>query len=438
MREPRKTINQKGYKLRVVKEDNWGEKIKNLRFEWKRLTIIEDEGMERHFMFIVLANQNNKKIKVSGYSSYFFHELISNRIETLEYHAKIIVRFLNFVMLEQYENFQMKDITELEKEHGNLFLREYMQGRIGNKKKTKETVDKAARTLTRFYHHLFKQLDMKFLTSNDFVLKTYVKQNTVEYYVDNIFKYFETMYIPPQRIKHLPSEVFQEILDVCDDFYPHLKLAICLQAFGGLRRGEVCNVSRFNTNYSSFVNELGWFTIDLRFKVQLRMDGKHVGGIKKPRIQPIHPVFLNVFQTVWEDHMKLIKGIDNPLGAIFLNRNNEAMLDSSYEEFFKKIIKIVIERLSSRGDFKSTSQAKLLMSGRVGTHVLRHFFTQFLGRLDKDKLKSPVELAYWRGDSSLDSAIRYISSDPIIDERILEIQKSVFSEIRATKGGRRN
>lgn len=438
MRETKnsKTLNKKGYKLRLVKEDKWVEKIKNFRFEWKRLTIIENEGLERHFMFIVLVNQTNKKMKVCGYSTYFFGELMSNRIETLEYHAKIIVLFLNYVMFEKYESYQIKDITELEIEHGNNFLRDYLQGRIGNENKTQETVDKAGRILTRFYFHLTKTMGgMKYLQKSDFYVGTILKQKKVEEYVESIFITLDSLYIPPQRIKHIPIDIFQEMLDVCDDFYPHLKLALCLQAFGGLRSGEVCNVTRYNTNYSMYHNDMGWFTIDLRFKVQMRTDGKNVGGIKKPRVQPIHPIFLSVFQAVWKEHMKLIEGLDNPYGAIFLNRDHEAMLQSSYDVFFKKIITIVIQRLSHKADFKSSSQAKMLMSGRIGTHVLRHFFTQFLNRMSKDTLKSPVELAYWRGDSSLDTAISYLAADPIIDEKIIEIQKSVYEQMSVSKAG---
>lgn len=420
--------------LRLVKEDDWKQKTKNLRFYNQKLTIIEEGGLVRDFMFIVLRNNSTKKMKVTGYSNYFIQELNSASLETLEYHAKIIVRFLNYVFFDKYDEYQLKDISELKIEYGNHFLRDYSQGFIGKKKKTDTTVQKAEQVLNRFYKYLFQELgNMKYISERDFFIKygsayykkghSKKKKKTVER-VDSLFTVFLPNYNPPQRIKHIPSYVFQEMLNVCDIHYPHLKLALCLQAFAGLRRGEVCNVSKNNINFRMFGEDLGWFTIDLREKVQLRTDAKNVGGIKKRRIQPIHPVFLKFFQEVYDQHLKLIEHIDNPFGAIFLNRDGEAMLDSSYETFFKNIVDLVLDRLCKRGDFKSASEAKLLMSGRIGTHILRHFFTQFIAELETTR--SPIEVAYWRGDSSLDSAIAYFAQHPVIDDKVHYAQKKVF------------
>ncbi|MED1854933.1 hypothetical protein P4V33_25415, partial [Brevibacillus borstelensis] len=375
--------------LTLVKQDEWKHKIKNLRFYKQRLTIVEDEGLVRYFMFIVLRNDSNKKMKTTGYSNYFMQELNGASLNTLEYHAKVITRFLNYIFFEKYDEYQLKDISELKIEHGNHFMRDYSQGYIGKNKKTQDTVEKAEGALNNFYKFLFKELgSMKYISEKDFFIKqssTYYdkgkrkkRKETVER-VETLFNVTLPNYIPPRRVKHIPSYVFQEMLKVCDIHYPHLKMALCLQAFAGLRCGEVCNVTKYNTQFHLIGGELGWFNIDLREKVQLRSDGKDVGGIKKKRIQPIHPIFLQVFQEVYDKHMKMIEHIDNPFGAVFLNRNGEAMLDSSYETFFKRIIDIVLKRLSKRGDFKSSSEAKLLMSGRVGTHILRHFFTQFIG-----------------------------------------------------------
>jgi len=423
--------------LRLVKDDDWKHRTRNLRFCKQKLTIIEEDGLVRDFMFIVLRNEFNKKMKVTGYSNYFIKELNSARLETLEYHAKIITRFLNYIFFDKYDEYQMKDITELKIEYGNHFLRDYAQGYVGKKKKTEMTVQKAEQVLNRFYKYLFNELeDMKYISEKDFFTKhssTYYhrgqwkKRKKVVERVESLFTVIPPNYTPPQRVKHIPSYVFQEMLNICDIHYPHLKLALCLQAFGGLRRGEVCNVSRNNISYRMFGKDLGWFTIDLREKVQLRTDGKDVGGIKKRRIQPIHPVFLKLFQEVYDQHMKLIAHIDNPYGAIFLNRDGEAMLDSSYETFFKNIVDLVLEKLCKRGDFKSASEAKLLMSGRVGTHILRHFFTQFIAELETTR--SPIEVAYWRGDGSLDSAIAYFAQHPVIDEKIKKIQEKVFDKI---------
>ncbi|MGN7765528.1 hypothetical protein [Paenibacillus sp. 22594] len=411
-------------------------KNQNIRFSYEPLTIIEYGGTLRYFMFIVLRNETIKTMKVTGYSTYFFSTLQSTKLQTLEFHAKIIVRFLNYLFFDNHNKFKMNDITDLQIEHGNKFIRDYAQGNIGKKFKTEESVQKVERVLTRFYKFIYDQLKekMKYITYHNFYIKTVKKKNAYrkdksKEIVESLFSYSSPSYIPPQKIKHMPSYVFQTMLEICDIHYPHIKLALCLQAFGGLRAGEVCNVSRFNTSLQMHSKDLAWFSVDLREKVQMRTDGKDVGGIKKARIQPIHPVFLGLFEQLWNQHMQLIKGIDNPFGAIFMNRENEAMTVGTYEDYyFNEIRKLTLEKISKKGDFRSVSEANILMSGSFNTHILRHFFTQFLAELESTK--SPIEVAYWRGDSSLDSAITYYSQHPVIDEKIKHIQRSVFKELR--------
>ncbi|NTZ19427.1 site-specific integrase [Paenibacillus sp. JMULE4] len=232
---------------------------------------------------------------------------------------------------------------------------------------------------------------------------------------------------PPERIKSISSFVFSELLTLCDIHYPQLKLALCLQAFAGLRRGEVCNVSQDKIQYSMYGLDIGWFSINLKEVTQLRTDGIITGGIKKRRIQPVHPVFLSMFQEIYNQHLKLIEHVKNPFGALFLNRYGEAMTSQDYENKFTRLVKLLIERLLNNGDFLSLSEANLLMSGRMNTHVLRHFFTQFISELEQTR--SPVEIAYWRGDSSLETAIIYLSHHPLIDDKISFIQKKVYEDL---------
>ncbi|UOR10657.1 site-specific integrase [Halobacillus amylolyticus] len=411
-------------------------KCNKVEFQQKVLTIVEDEGLLRHFMFIVLRSNSSKSMKVTGYSNYFIKELNSASLDTLKYHAKIVVRFLNYIFFEKSNKYKIKDIKDLTIEYGNHFLRDYGQGVIGNKKKTESTVEKAEQVLNRFYRYIFNEIKgMSYIKERDFLINSNIYSTQQRKFrsksyaaTKSLFTIISSNYIPPQRIKHIPAYILQEILKTCDlHYYRHLKLAICLQAFGGLRRGEVCNVSRNSINYRVYGEKLGWFTVNLKEKVQLRTDGKDVGGIKRKRIQPVHPIFLDLFQDVYIQHMGLINNVKHPYGAVFLNRDGDAMLDSSYSSSFKKIMNLTLERLSKKADFKSSSEAKLLMSGRIGTHILRHFFTQFIAELETTR--NPIEVAYWRGDSSLDSAISYYAQNPVIDEKIKFVQEKVFKDI---------
>jgi len=314
-----------------------------------------------------------------------------------------------------YEEWKLKNIEDLKIEHGEKFLSDYSYGRIGGVKKSRATVELAEIKLNAFYKWLvYKLKDMKYI-------------NKLDVNKETLFSFEYPTYTPPQRIKHISTKLFAELLQICEDYpnYRHLKLAFCLQAFGGLRGGEVCNVSLDKLQYSYIYNEFSNFSIDLRERTRLRSDFKSVGGIKKPRKQPIHPIFLQYLKIVFDEHLELLKERENPFGAIFLNRNNEAMMESSYNDYFKKIIDILIKRLTDRGDTSSIGEAHQLLSGKINKHVFRHFYTQTIAETEKN----PNQLAYWRGDSGIDSSINYLTQNPEIDNKIKVVQQSVYNKI---------
>lgn len=397
-------------------DEKYEDKISNLRFKKKKFILIEENGLSREYVFIVLENKRTRRFKVSAYSSFFFEKgMLNNRYKTKEEYAKLIVLFLNYLFFDMYDQWKLKNIEDLKIEYGDQFLSEYAYGKLGESNKSRATVQLAEIKLTAFYKWLsYKLKSMKYINESDFSNKP-------------IFSFEYPSYVSPLRIKHISSKLFAEILRICDDYpnYRQLKLAFCLQAFAGLRGGEVCNVSLDKIQFSYIYNELEHFIIDLREKTRLRSDFKSVGGIKKFRIQAIHPIFLTFFKLVYEEHIELIKDRENPFGALFLNRDNEAMMESSYNYHFKNIITILIERLINRGDPTSLGQVHQLISGKVNKHVFRHFYTQTIAETEKN----PNQLAYWRGDSSIESSITYLTQNPEIDNKIKIIQQSVYENL---------
>src|SRR5699024_7557680 len=113
-------------------------------------------------------------------------------------------------------------------------------------------------------------------------------------------------------------------------------------------------------------------------------------------------------------------------GAIFLNRNNEAMMESSYNDYFKRVIELLIKRLIDRGDFTSMGQVNELRSAKINKHIFRYFFTQHVA----ENVKTPNELASWRGDRSLDSSILYLSQSKEINEKLELVQNSIYQDFR--------
>ena len=405
------------------------ESIKYFRFNKRKLTIVNKNGRQVSYYFIVIENTKTCKIKITSYSRYLLLKLIDMQPETVDYHAKIVVSFLNYIFFEKYDDYKILDITDLKLEYGEEYLRDYAYGKIGQENKTNETIMKARGVLNNFYQFLYfneYKTQMNYITKQDFN-SMYFKKNKIKYTNSNLFYVSLPNWIPPKRIKSISLDLFRMILRTYDIYYPHLTLAICFQAFAGLRAGEVCNISKSKLNYSKIGDEFNYFTIDLTKKIQMRNDMVDVGSIKKPRIQPIHPVFLKTFKIVYDKHMKMIKNIDNDFGALFMNRYGEAITYESYHKIFDNVIEKVKIQLSKDGSFNSMSELNILMSGQIGTHVFRHFFTQFIAKLEQTK--SSAEIAYWRGDRSLDSSVTYLSNAYYVDEEIENMQKEIMDLI---------
>ena len=422
-----------GKVINLISNEDYKNKIKDFRFGMRKLHIEDENGLISEHVFIVLENRKRHSMTITAYSRYLLVELRNRRLKTVELHAKFIIMFLNYLFFDQYENFKVKSILDLKIEYGELFLRDYASGKIGGAEKTKSTVQATEGILNRFYRHLFYELkDKGFrnIKKKDFETNTYMAQRSKSRRISsgtktkykNLFKVVYPNKVPPLKVKSISVFAISELLRVCDIYYPRLKLAVCLQAFAGLRIGEVCNVKLENIHYASSGNELTHFAIDLREKRRMRDDDVNVGEIKRRRLQPIYPGFLPIITKVFNEHMQLFRPQEHKYGALFLNRDGEAMTSDSYGKIFiNRLIMLLVERLSRMDDFRALSEMKILTTGKVSPHILRHFFTQYIARV----ATNPFEIALYRGDSSLDSAITYLSGSNLMDDRIKQIQKEM-------------
>lgn len=403
-------------------------------FEKNKLVLQDKYGKQNIYYFIIFKSLSTHKMTVTSYSRYLLIDLINLKPNTVNYHAKIVVSFLNYVFLEKYKEYKLNDITNLKIQHGEEFLRDYASGKI-NGKKTDSTIITTKNILSRFYYFLYREYKskMKYISERDFQTMKFsnrrYKRNNYSSYIGylNLFKVVLPGYVPPKRIKSISINLFRIILKYYKINHPNLVLAICFQAFGGLRAGEVCNITQSKLNWSKEGNDFKNFTVDLREKIKIRDDAVDVGSIKKPRIQAIHPLFLETFKVVYKRHMKMIKNTPNKYNALFLNSRGDAITYQSYSKIFKNAIKNIMQTLNEKDDYESMSELNILMSGRIGTHVFRHFFTQQL--VASNLIRSSAELAYWRGDSNLNSSTVYLANSYYVDENIKDMQYKMMKLI---------
>lgn len=196
-----------------------------------------------------------------------------------------------------------------------------------------------------------------------------------------------------------------------ETYDPMMVFPIVLGAFVGLRQGDVSQMhrGRMVEVKSSKVNDC---YIDLRADYSLRDDGKYVGNIKVKREQPIYPVFLEVVNKAYRQHLQLLKaeGYDTHIhGALLIDNNGKAMTYGTYYDRFQKLVEILkislIEIAELYDDTEAIKAYEIITEKdtEFTHHSLRHFYTQQIDKLEKNL----VVTQYYRGDTSSESQNAY-------------------------------
>lgn len=422
---------------------------KALRFRPVISPVLDGDSVYEAVIIALADNDSGKILEVTEYSNLLLGEGLLNRDKNTRLaYAKFICLFLNYIFFDKQNiesdkkscKFEIKNgnfntIENLKIDDGKRFINAYKIGLVGaNYTKTKDTIQIAEHKLTNFYYFLFKNFKMKHLSSKDFVFVEY------EYTVNGKRKkgrrlksLFHIVYpnnvIGRQRLEYISFYALIEFISLAYENYPMIALAIALQAFAGLRKGEVMNSCFYNVSYTYMGTVLKNFSIDLRIKPQLRSDGVDVGEIKSPLIAHVHPAFIELFEIIFNEHENYLNNVikkKNKYGAMFMNRFAEAMIDDSYERYFNKLVSMLIKKLQSSGIPTAISEAKRMMSYNFSTHTLRYFFSNYIGMLPDTNI---LELAMFRRDRNFGSVLTYIRNNPyLIDDMIKKIQNDSMNK----------
>ena len=412
------------------RKNSYSDMTNNLKFGLYNHKVVSQFGTLRVFYFIVLKEKETDVIlEFTPFSDYLRHTVKSidtRRPETIRAKGVYICQFLNYVFFEKYNEFKITNIHDITIEHGNKFLQDYANGLTGKKStnpdgtpkvKSRDTISQAMRELANFYTFIQKKCKSKakhIYKKDIFTVTSRYNNETKSYedYSSTIFKIKLDEYPNADLLlRNMTTKVFTTLLKLCDIYYPEIKLALALQAFGGLRAGEVCNCRQLSSPYGGVKlqkmgTELVKFEVDLTRKVPMRSDLVDVGDIKKTGIQRIYEPFLPIFSKIYDEHMNWLKQQDfeNDYCPLFLNRDNKAMTYKSYHDKFYTLANVHLKReLLNHEDSELRNFGKTLEQYVLGTHALRHWFTV---QLVLDNL-TPDEIATWRRDTNLNSALKY-------------------------------
>lgn len=402
-------------------------------------------------VIIVQTNEINPNVWFpSPLTNFIHHKYNNSSINTKMKVARIVTAFLNYLM-EQVEKGEDK-IFECLKVEGLFALNHYHLAKyinhISNKEKiTYATVKDKENYLIKFYSFLYSRgitgekakIKKKLIPSNNGNKKRgiMVEISPFEDTEDFTIEYPDPSYKGSKPLmKTMEEDVWNRFIEFAEERYPNIALGVAFQCMGGLRLGEVVNLT---------IDSLYVCKSQQHIKVQIkdrqnelfreRKINERKSQNKKTRFdQPVFNFNGDLFDMLERHLTRLSKNskIKNT-NALFVNSKGEPMTGDSYYNYFIKLKKDFIENLYEEG---YADLAKEIESKKWGTHIGRHIFTNHLIKIGAVSGADGEPVAKYlmalRGDTSEKSSSVYIDTKTIIDVVVekIDILSKVATSIK--------
>lgn len=398
---------------------------------YKHQLVLNDSQLVMR-QFIVIKDSNNNIIAFTKFHKYI-HTHNNKGAKSVSTSGNnrfaFVAQFLNYVLIQNYENYHISSVNEVSISMIQDFFRDYG---ISNKKRTKSTVDQCVNAIIDFLRsYISKNQSKCVLHFDDFLTKKEFRNahgRLRSKYVPNFEIYYSGR--SKQIFRDMPNSVFDLIFTYSAQFYPEIFFLIALSAFAGLRPSEACNVRQSISPLGSGIifeksnGETKKITINLLEEKNLRSDLKPVGRIKKERKQQVYPRFLHVFEEAYEMHLKYLSTckFEPAFCPMNVNSRGMAMTYSNYVSVFKKMMKSVIPILLQTGDPEVELYAHNLLERNIGPHIFRHWFSVQLVLYGEDV----AGLQFWRGDTSPESALNYLRDKGELVKQLSLVNNHLF------------
>ncbi|OAB41783.1 hypothetical protein [Paenibacillus antarcticus] len=401
----------------------------HLKFTPYQYTWIEEDGAKYEWSLISIQ-LNRRMIRLTDYHKYVGAVNGSKHAYYIDNDSvRRVCNFLTYALFKHYGRYNANRITDITFQSAVDYLNEYSKTKnsMGDYP-SRQSVEKERYAIC----HFMKNLKEK---RSDYDEHFYVKKVLVESTNANkligkkrsraVWEYeIPAKYLGNSSkglLRDIPQKAIPILLRAVKREEPELVLAVLFQLCAGIREGEIVNIRRANSIYPNgirYVKENGEFIsyeVDLSKEYVLRSDGKKTGKIKIKRKQTIYPIFLEVIQEAYEEHLKMINGkYLEPEAPLFVNNSINAKTGKrmaiSKQSYCKKIVnimrEIVLPELLRSDDIELKVFGMMLNESNWGLHAFRHWFTVQLV-LNGEDING---IAFWRGDSSLETAYAYLQN----------------------------
>lgn len=380
-----------------------------------------DDGLVFTRSFIVVKNGYNiivRFTRLQEYAGIYAHGTYRPITANPEAKLYFICGFLNYVMVDHVNEFGIRRIYDITKKVMESYFNHYaMEKQVDGSYRSKETVERCVLTVTDFMRRLAMKHGGYMKIHKDELYEEKTRITRKGQLVKKQVPAFQVTGVPTTDgpFRDMPTKVMEILLPMAFRYAEDIAFGLCLQAFAGLRAGEVCNVRQecsplgAGLRFTEAGGNVIKAEIDLRREVALRSDNAETGKIKKERLQCVYPAFLATFLQAYEMHKKYLCGIsfEKEYAPMFVNRYGKAMSYETYRNRFKNLIRDHLRPyLTASSDPELRVYGQLLHEHEIGTHALRHWFTVQLVLRGEDI----GDIEYWRGDTSPESAFLYLQN----------------------------
>lgn len=290
--------------------------------------------------------------------------------------------------------------------------------------------------------HFFANLSLSYpmsLSSEDLLRETFSKRNA---YSNRITKKYEPAYIPTplhsrgeQLLRDIPLDIVNRLIHFADIHDPMLSFAIVAGVSAGLRPSCVMNMRQEDSPVSAVpgisVSYLGQsisnVKIDLTREFILRSDNVNIGKIKRERTVVLYKPFIEEFMIAYKKHLLLLRNytnIEEAYKPMFVTRSGKAMTYAAYRIRLHNLVRdYLVPDLMHSSHPEHVALAQLLSTQKISPHIFRHCFTV---RLVSEGL-GVEQVMYYRGDSSPESAIAYLSGKQELIQKLLSTHEQVIT-----------
>lgn len=380
-----------------------------------------DDGTVYARSFIVVKNAYHVIVRFTRFQDYAglyasgIYRPITADAETRLY---FICAFLNYALVDHGSELGLRHVFDITKPVMESFFNQYAQEKQENGRcRSRESVERCVQTVTGFMGRLCAAFGGYMKLHKSELFEERARMNHKGQLVQKLVPAFKPVGIPQQDglFRDMPTKVMEILLPMAFRYTEDIAFGLCLQAFAGLRAGEVCNVRQECSPLGAgirFVEAGGNIIkaeIDLRRELALRSDGAETGRIKKERLQCVYPVFLGVFLQAYERHKAYLRNVkfEKDYAPMFVNRCGKAMSYETYRNRFKTLVRDHLRPyLAKSGDPDLRIYGQMLYENELGTHALRHWYTVQLVLRGEDI----ANVQFWRGDKSPESAFLYLQN----------------------------